>query len=294
MLTPLVKQGGQSYPSPGELQLTGSPFGAPPHNDNRPAVPPRELNLADDLLMGIRFYSRLPTGPSPHVRPNLSRIALALPLTSLVIGIAPALLLVGLEWLRVPHLFAATLAAGLMVIVTGAMAEDALADAADGLFGGHSVEDRLTIMKDSRHGTYGVCAIVLLLGLRITAIGSIANPLAAGGVWLAAGLMARSGALWLTLALPAARSGGAAATAGQVTRQAFGIGALFAVVLSFVLAAFAVGVLELVAAYLLCVLVVWGWVTLCRRLIGGQTGDLIGALQALLEMAALTGFMIFV
>jgi adenosylcobinamide-GDP ribazoletransferase len=65
-------------------------------------------------------------------------------------------------------------------------------------------------------------------------------------------------------------------------------------VLSFVLAAFAVGALGLIAAYLLCVLVVWGWVTLCRRLVGGQTGDLIGALQALLEMAALTGFMIFV
>ena len=40
--------------------------------------------------------------------------------------------------------------------------------------------------------------------------------------------------------------------------------------------------------------VAWGWTTLCRRLIGGQTGDLIGALQALLEIAALTAFMIFV
>lgn len=274
--------------------MTASPFGAPPINDNRPPAEQKDFNLGDDLLMGVRFYSRLPTGPSPHVKPNLSRIALALPLTSLVIGIGPALLLMALEWLSVPHLFAATLAVAAMLIATGAMAEDALADSADGLFGGHSIEDRLAIMKDSRHGTFGVCAIALLLGLRITAIGSIANPLAAGGVWLAASLMARSGALWLTLALPAARSGGAAATAGQVTRQAFGIGAVFVVVLSFVLAAFAVGVLGLIAAYALCALVAWGWVTLCRRLVGGQTGDLIGALQALLEVTALTAFMIFV
>jgi adenosylcobinamide-GDP ribazoletransferase len=179
-------------------------------------------------------------------------------------------------------------------VVTGAMTEDAIADSVDGLFGGHDVERRLEIMKDSRHGTYGVCAIVMLLALRVTAVGSIVNPLGAAGTWLAATVMARSGALWLTVALPAARVGGAAATAGQVTRQAFGIGAVFMVVLSFVLAGFAVSVLGLLTAYALGALVIWGWVTLCRRLIGGQTGDLIGALMALIEVAVLTAFMIFV
>ena len=275
--------------------MTHTPPGPPgPRrtNDKRPLD--GDLRLADDLLMGLRFYSRLPTGTRPHVRPNLSRIALALPFTSLVIAVGPLAVLLGLEWLAVPHLFAATIAVALMVVATGAMAEDALADAADGLFGGHTIEDRLAIMKDSQHGTYGVCAIVLLLGLRITAIGSVGNPLAAAGIWLAANLMARSGALWLTIALPAARRGGAAASAGHVTRQAFGIGAVLAVVLSFGLAGFAVSVAGLILAYGLCALVIWGWIALCRRLIGGQTGDLIGALQALLEIAALSAFMVFV
>lgn len=266
--------------------------GPHPTNDNKPAT--EEYRLSDDLLMGLRFFSRLPTGAAAHQRPNLSRIALALPFTSLVIGALPAAVLLGLEWLAVPHYFAAALAVAAMVVVTGAMAEDALADAADGLFGGHDIDSRLAIMKDSQHGTYGVCAIALLLGLRITAVGSIANPLAAAGVWLAATVMARSGALWLTVVLPPARIGGAAATAGQVSRQAFGVGAVFMVVLSFVLAAFAVSVFGLIVAYALGVLVVWGWVTLCRRLIGGQTGDLTGALMALVEVAVLTGFMVFV
>jgi len=278
-----------------DMNLTDDPPAPPsprPTNDNRP--PAGEMRLGDDLLMGIRFFSRLPTGAAPHRRPNLSRIALALPFTSLVIGLGPALLLLGLEWLNVPHLFAAALAVAAMIVVTGAMAEDAIADSVDGLFGGHDVEQRLAIMKDSRHGTYGVCAIAMLLLLRVTAIGSIGNPLEAAGTWLAATVMARSGALWLTVALPAARVGGAAATAGQVTRQAFGIGAVFMVVLSFVLAGFAVSVLGLAVAYGLGALVVWGWVTLCRRLIGGQTGDLIGALMALIEVAVLTAFMVFV
>ena len=275
--------------------MTDDPPGPPgphPTNDNRPLA--GDVRLGDDLLMGLRFFSRLPTGNAPHRRPNLNRIALALPFTSLVIGIGPALLLLALEWLSVPHLFAAALAITAMIVVTGAMAEDAIADSVDGLFGGYDVEGRLAIMKDSRHGTYGVCAIVMLLALRVTAIGSIANPLEAAGTWMAATVMARSGALWLTVALPAARVGGAAATAGQVTRQAFGIGAVFMVVLSFVLAAFAVSVFGLIVAYVLGALVVLGWVTLCRRLIGGQTGDLIGALMALIEVAVLTAFMVFV
>jgi adenosylcobinamide-GDP ribazoletransferase len=61
-----------------------------------------------------------------------------------------------------------------------------------------------------------------------------------------------------------------------------------------VLAAFAVSVVGLIVAYVLGALVVWGWVTLCRRLVGGQTGDLIGGLMALVEVAVLTGFMVFV
>jgi len=277
------------------VQLTDlppEPPGPRPINDNRPT--PTTLRLGDDLLMGLRFYSRLPTGNAPHLRPNLDRIALVLPLTSLMIGLGPMAVLLLLLWLGTPSFFAAAVAVSLMVIATGAMAEDALADAADGLFGGRNIEERLDIMKDSRHGTYGVCAIVLLLAFRITAVGSIPNPLEAAGVFALAPILARSGALWLTIALPAARSGGAAASAGQVSLRNFGLGLLFVAIIGFALAGFAVGILGLIAAYAFCALVAWGWVTLCRQLIGGQTGDLIGALQALLEIAALTAFMIFV
>lgn len=274
-------------PPPGD-----PPLGPRPANENR-QLPP-DSRLAGDLLMGLRFYSRFPTGHGQHRRPELNRIALALPFTSTVIAIGPALLLLALEWLGVTHFFAAVMAVAALVVITGAMSEDALADAADGLFGGHTIDDRLAIMRDSRHGTYGVCAITLLLALRIAAIASPANPLSAAGILVASQVMARSGSLWLTVALPPARSGGAAATAGQVSRQAFGIGAVFMVALSFVFAGFAVGVLGLIVAYGFGVLVVWGWITLCRKMIGGQTGDLIGAQQALIEASVLTAFMIFV
>lgn len=263
-----------------------------PTNDNRP--PATALNFGDELVMGVRFFSRLPTGNTPHQRPNLDRMALTLPLTSVVIGVIPVAVLLLLEWAGTPTFFAAVIAVASLIIVTGAMSEDALADAADGLFGGPTIEQRLDIMKDSRHGTYGVCAIVVLLAARIAAVGSVTSPLEAAAILLTAPLLGRSGALWLSVALPAARSGGAAATAGQVSQRNFLIGIGIAAIVSFATAGFAVGILGLVAAFALAAAVAWGWTTLCRKLIGGQTGDLIGALQALLEIAALTAFMIFV
>ena len=245
--------------------------------------------------MALRFFSRLPTGDSPHQTPDLGRIAMALPLASVAIGIGPALLLIGGALLGLPSYFAAALAVGAMVIASGAMAEDALADAADGLFGGHSVERRLEIMKDSRHGTYGVAALSLFLLLRVTALGAVAaiNPLAAGAIWLAANIVGRSGALWLAVALPPARADGASATAGRLPVQSFAVGAVFAVVLLFLLGGPATSLVGLGAALLLALAVIAGWTALCRRLVGGQTGDLIGALGALVEIAVLAGLLPF-
>lgn len=254
------------------------------------------MGLRADFIMALRFFSRLPTGNTPHQLPDLGRIAMALPLASVAIGIGPALLLIGASLIGLPNYFAAALAVAAMVIASGAMAEDALADAADGLFGGHSTERRLEIMKDSRHGTYGVAALSLFLLLRVTALGAMAaiNPLAAGAVWLAASIVGRSGALWLAVALPPARADGASATAGQLPARNFAVGAVFAVVLLFLLAGPATSVLGLGAVVLLALLVIAGWTALCRRLVGGQTGDLIGALGALVEIAVLTALLPFV
>jgi adenosylcobinamide-GDP ribazoletransferase len=275
------------------MQLTSEGPPAPrPTNDNRPVAD--AFNFGDALLMGLRFYSRLPTGSAPHLRPDLNRIALTLPLVSVVIGVPPVVVLLLLEWFGTPTFFAATLAVALAIVIAGAMPEDALADAADGLFGGRTIDERLDIMKDSRHGTYGVCAVVILLAARVAAVGSISSPLEAAAILITAPLIARSGALWLTIALPAARSGGAAAAAGQVTRRNFVIGIAVAAVVAVATAGFAVGIAGLAIAFALVAVTALGWTTLCRRLIGGQTGDLIGALQALLEIAALTAFMIFV
>ena len=277
----------------GEKQLNADQPSVEPDEPSSPRAPAGGVGLRDDFIMALRFFSRLPTGSSPHQTPDLGRIAMALPLASLCIGIGPALLLIGGCLVGLPSAFAAALAVGAMVLAGGAMAEDALADAADGLFGGQSRERRLEIMKDSRHGTYGVAALCLFLVLRVTALGAVAaaNPLAAAAIWLAANITGRSGALWLAVALPPARTDGAAAAAGALSGRAFAVGGVFAVILLFLLGGPATNIVALGVAVLAAGLVIAGWTMLCRRLVGGQTGDLIGALGALVEVAVLAALL---
>ena len=268
-----------------EIRQPHVPLGAKPQG-----------GLGADFIMALRFFSRLPSGESPHEVPDLNRIAMALPLASVAIGIGPGLLLMAAALLGLPAYFAAALAVGAAVMAGGAMAEDALADSADGLFGGSTRERRLEIMKDSRHGTYGVAALCLFLVLRVVGIGSVAtiNPLAAAAIWLAAGIVGRSGALWLAVALAPARTDGAAATAGRLQKRSFAVGAVLGLMLLFVLAGPPTSVLALALALVAAVAVIAGWTALCGRLVAGQTGDLIGALGALLEITVLTALLLFV
>jgi adenosylcobinamide-GDP ribazoletransferase len=265
-------------------------------NDDVPGPPPGPLTsgFVADLAMGLRFYSRIPVPWPRHELPQLDRMAPALPFVSLLIGLPPALLLAVLTFIGLPSTFAAGLALAALLIITGAMAEDGLADAADGLFGGATVARRLEIMRDSRHGTYGVLALALLIVLRVVALGTAAalHPIGAIGLWLGAMVIARSGSLWLPVSLPPARADGLSAAMGGLRRTSFAVGGAIAAAIAAVLALPLAGLPGVIAALLLVVAAVLGWTALCQRLVGGQTGDLIGALQALLELAALTAFLI--
>jgi adenosylcobinamide-GDP ribazoletransferase len=285
------------------LQLTGeAPDAAKPdqidqqiRDEYRPEARRGRFGLADDLVMALRFFSRLPTGDSPHEKPDMARIAMALPFASVLMGLLPAALLIGGVLVGLPPYFAAALAVAAMVVVGGGMMEDALADAADGLFGGSTPERRLDILKDSRHGTFGVAALCLFLLLRVTALGSVAalNPLAAAALWLAANIAGRSGSLWLASVLPPARSDGASATAGALPRSRFFVGGVFAALLIFLIGVPATSLVGVITALFAVALVVLGWTAICRKLVGGQTGDLIGAGGALGEVAALAALLIF-
>ncbi|MCF6302433.1 MAG: adenosylcobinamide-GDP ribazoletransferase [Devosiaceae bacterium] len=262
-------------------------------NSTKSNAPP---TLKGDILMGLQFFSRLPTSNNTHQPPHMGRMVPVLGLSSVIIGVAPALVFLGLGMLGLPILLAACFGIGAQAIVGGAMSEDGLADSVDGLWGGHSRAQRLTIMKDSRQGTYGVLALIFLTTIRILALGSLASIslIGAAMLWIAAQVIARQSALWLTISLEPARLEGAAKSTGKPDTKAFWTGALIATLIVSVFAGAFVGLPGLLVAGLVMALIVFFWTRLCKNLIGGYSGDLIGALHALVEIGVLCAFIIVI
>ncbi len=247
----------------------------------------------------VRFYSRLPVPPLPgegdiHARPDFRLVPRAVPLAALLIALPAALVVLGAGVAGLHPMLNAALGMTALVLVTGAFHEDGLGDSADGLFGGQTPERRLEIMKDSRVGSFGAVAIALALLLRVTALGSIvavAGGLAASAVVLAAAMASRASGVWLLFNEAPARTGGASAAVGQPnsTTAAIAIGLSTAVGLGLTLLV-SLPPRGLPLALALAALATLGLARLARRLIGGQTGDIVGAAQQIAEIAVYLGF----
>ncbi|MDB5503016.1 MAG: cobalamin-5-phosphate synthase, partial [Tardiphaga sp.] len=137
------------------------------------------MRLPGELLNTIRFLTIVPVPDAVgEMAPDwLARAMKYFPVVGAGVGLVSAivLLLANEFWSPV---IAALLAVVASIIVTGAFHEDGLADTADSFGGGWSVEKRLTIMKDSRIGTYGALALGLGVALRVAAIADL--PMWAG------------------------------------------------------------------------------------------------------------------
>jgi adenosylcobinamide-GDP ribazoletransferase len=240
--------------------------------------PRRYLAQAQLALM---LLTRLPAGYLPAPAPSMAQARWAFALVGLVVGALGWAAQHGALGLGLSPMVGAWLALGVMALVTGALHHDGLADYADGMGGGRDRAHVLEIMRDSRIGSYGVLALVLVLALMASALASFP-----AGAPLAVFLFAATGSrlsMTLVLALlPPARPDGL----GQSAAGARGWGWLWPGALVLVLLGLGLGLAALVA------LVVMGLAAfLAARVamarVGGQTGDVLGAVQMLSEMAAL-------
>ncbi|WP_454916920.1 adenosylcobinamide-GDP ribazoletransferase [Xanthobacter sediminis] len=255
--------------------------------------------IAEDLVATLRFYSRLPLpdwGVTPHAAPDLDRLAYAIPLAGLVLGALAGLVLLAASALHLPPFLAAALAVATLVVITGALQEDGLADTADGFGGGRDREHRLAIMRDSRVGSFGATALVLALILRIGALEALIEAegaLRAALALAAAAAASRATAILLLRALPSARRDGASASVGQPAPEAALACALVAALAVTVILVPAFGVGAAFAGLLAPLLALAAMGLLSARLVGGQTGDVAGATQQLAEIAVLLAVLVF-
>lgn len=250
----------------------------------------------------IRFYSRLPVptlpGEAAHALPDFRLVPRALPIAALVIALPGALVLLLAGLAGVSPALAAALAVTALALTTGALHEDGLADSADGLFGGQTPERRLEIMKDSRVGTFGALALILSLLLRVSALAAIlegAGAWAAAAATLAAAPWSRVEGIRILATVEPARRDGTAVAVGRPERSvpplAYGLAAAFALLPALATALPLAGLLLGLALSALAA----SWLArLATRLIGGQSGDIVGASQQLAEIAIYLGLAVVI
>jgi adenosylcobinamide-GDP ribazoletransferase len=240
--------------------------------------------LGTDLRIAVAFSTRLPVAHSgPIGGDDVARASWALPIAGLLVGGLGALAYWIAFRIGLPPSLAAALALAVTLLATGCLHEDGLADTADGFGGGKTHAHKLEIMRDSRHGTFGVCALTMSLLLRWTALTTIADPLSVAMALLAAHASARATLPALMRFVPPARTDGLSAQAGRPAPQSIVVaGVLGAIALGLGLgpAAAIIGLILLACA---CLFMAW----LSLRQIGGQTGDVLGALEQINEVLVL-------
>ena len=142
-------------------------------------TPPAWLcRFAADLGISVAFCTRLPLAQSaPTEGRDVARASWAMPVAGALVGGMAALVYWAGYRGGLPSWPAAALALAAAVAMTGVLHEDGLADTADGFGGGKDREHKLAIMRDSRLGTYGACALAASFMLRWSALASLADPL---------------------------------------------------------------------------------------------------------------------
>ncbi|WP_119165318.1 adenosylcobinamide-GDP ribazoletransferase [Algihabitans albus] len=240
------------------------------------------------FLLALQFLTRLPLPRDVGYTPE--RLAAATryyPAVGLLVGGIAAL--VFLATVQVfPPLLALLLATVATLLVTGAFHEDGLADTFDGIGGGATREAALTIMKDSRIGTFGAVALGLVLATKVAALAAL--PLAAVALALIVGHgLSRLSSVFVIATSRYQRAEGT----GKPTAEGISAAGLLCALLTG-LAAVAVALVCLPGAALLCGLggLLAGHLAIrliFERKLGGYSGDTLGATQQVGEVAFYLG-----
>ncbi|HLC03925.1 MAG TPA: adenosylcobinamide-GDP ribazoletransferase [Anaerolineales bacterium] len=232
-----------------------------------------------ELRLAFGFLTALPVRPDRKLeRGELGRAAIWFPWVGLSIG--------ALLWLvrtAVAEHYPAGLSAGLIVALwasaSGGLHLDGLADCCDGLFASAPPSQRLEILKDVHVGALGVIGLLVLLLLKTAAVASLADARAL----LLAPLLGRWWLLPLARMRPARLDGLGARLHNELpTYWALPLPLLIGFLVPFGWRGAAAFVLSGVTTLL--------WGRLARARLGGQTGDVLGAVCETGELASLLVF----
>lgn len=236
-----------------------------------------------DICVALVLLTRL---PMPHLpTQTFSRQAQAVwafPLVGFAVALPACCIATLMLWSNLPAAVVAGIYIACQILLSGAMHEDGLADSVDGLWGGMTRKRRLEIMKDSQIGSYGVLALILVIGLRWVVVSTL---LAQGHIWplLAIAALSRATMPVLMLTLPNARGSGLSQQVGRPKKHVVFLGCSLAMIITAVLCGPNIWVMLLGTSLMTFIIA-----KIAQAKIGGQTGDILGASQQLNELVAAT------
>ncbi|HHX8300916.1 TPA: adenosylcobinamide-GDP ribazoletransferase [Vibrio diabolicus] len=251
--------------------------------DNSENVTPSSLRYQWELfLLAISFFSRLPVPQAlPYSEERMNQAGRYFALVGLVLGALCALVF-SLTSILFPESVAIVLTMVFSLLLTGAFHEDGLTDMADGIGGGMTVERRLSIMKDSRIGTYGAATLIMALLAKYVFWSELANLPQFWLVIVVAYTASRALAATLIYDLPYVSDSDTSKSKPLANNQS----SLEVSILLFTggITLLVLGITQ--AIFISLVLVVFRlmfkrWLT---KRIGGFTGDCLGAAQQLSEL----------
>ncbi|MDH4127504.1 MAG: adenosylcobinamide-GDP ribazoletransferase [Spirochaetota bacterium] len=125
------------------------------------------------FFAALTFLTRIPS-PSwvKYSEEYFKNASIYFPLVGWIVGAIGALFYFGASYLF-PKSISLIISMIATILTTGAFHEDGFADFCDGFGGGYSKEQILTIMKDSRLGTYGAIGIISILGFKYLSLNEI-------------------------------------------------------------------------------------------------------------------------
>lgn len=231
------------------------------------------------LVIAFGFLTRAPVKTGAIADAELGRAVGFFPVVGLVLGLATAGVAAGLS-LVVPGALAAVGAVAFLVVVTGGLHLDGVADVFDGFGAGGDAARRLEVMRDARVGAHGAAAVSLVCVGKVLAVwAALGQPV----VLFAFPMVARWGVVPVVALMPYARPSGL----GRSFADHTGAGQL-ALATAFVIGALVwLGPGQLVVPALGALGIAVGFAWFVSRRIGGVTGDVYGACIELAELGFL-------
>lgn len=249
------------------------------------------------FLLALGFFTRIRV-PSfaDFDETELNRAARFFPLVGIVVGLFGAIVFQVSGYI-VPNPIAILLSMAATIYLTGAFHEDGLADSADGFGGGWDKERILTIMQDSRLGTYGAIALFFALFSKFQLLASLPQSFVAYAL-IMAHAVSRLAAVYMMATLSYVKSSGKAKPlSSALSKSDLAVASVFGLLPVALLCCYfsdPANILTLLLHMLVPALLGWLWWRFkIKRWLGGYTGDCMGATQQITELAVYLGMLAF-